>query len=162
MMSEKCHPTVFCLRAVHTWKGITMLQNWLKRKPATPTEEPAPKRQKTEEAPVKSTTSDLPQFDVRFEVVNSTDELLMGVEGKKAEPIEISDSQEEEDVKSMIEDKRRKAAEIRRQKQAEKAAKVSLSELLNFDPTTLDTLEDFVETFNKIAEKILNDVRNAL
>lgn len=94
--------------------------------------------------------------------MNSTDELLVGVgpqtEKKHTETIEISDSQEEDPKAAIIEEKRNKAAEIRRKKQEEKKAKVSLKELLDFDPTTLDTLDDFTNKFDAIAEKLLNDV----
>jgi hypothetical protein len=48
------------------------------------------------------------QFDVRFEVVNDEDEDLL---------IQVVDV---EDKKAIIEEKRRKAAELRRQKQQER------------------------------------------
>lgn len=61
---------------------------------------------------VKLTSIYSHQFDIRFEVVNSTDELMIGtVEQPAAHPVE----------RQAIEEKRRKAAELRKQKLAEKA-----------------------------------------
>lgn len=77
--------------------------------------------------------------------MNSTDELLIGTATESPSKLNGDD------------EKRQRDAELRKQKQAQKSSK-SLIEMLNFDPKAFESIDNFKEKFEEIADKLLNGV----